>query len=134
VTRAQGADAWAASCHAATGSDWSKRALLSRLPRFREADASTRPASTPWPNIEAFFEAGEGDISLGGIGYNPTRRHTAVASDENNMLVALVRRPEETLHQLLDRLEQALGPAIEDQIFVDEINGPSSPPAKSIRR
>ena len=95
---------------------------------------SAWPASTPWPNIEAFFEAGEGDISLGSIGYNPTLRHTAIASDENNMLVALVRRPGETLHQLLDRLEQALGPAIEDQIFVDEINGPSPPPAKSIRR
>jgi len=27
------------------------------------------------------------------------------------------------LHQLLDRLEQALGPAIDDQVFVDEING-----------
>jgi hypothetical protein len=46
-----------------------------------------KPASTPWPNIEAFFEAGEGDISLGGIGYNPTLRHTAIVSDENNMLV-----------------------------------------------
>jgi hypothetical protein len=93
-----------------------------------------KPASTPWPNIEAFFEAGEGDISLGGIGYNPTLRHTAIASDENNMLVALVRRQGETLHQLLERLEQALGPAIEDSVFVDEINGPSSPPEKSIRR
>jgi hypothetical protein len=38
-------------------------------------------------------------------------RYTAVASDQNNMLVALVRRPGETLHQLLDRLEQALDPA-----------------------
>jgi hypothetical protein len=93
-----------------------------------------KPASTPWPNIEAFFDAGEGDISLGGIGYNPTLRHTAIVSDEHNMLVALIRRPEETLHQLLDRLEQALGPAIEDSVFVDEINGPSPPPEKSIRR
>jgi hypothetical protein len=40
------------------------------------------------------------------------------------MLVALVRRPAETLHQLLDRVDQALGPALEEQIFVDEINGP----------
>jgi len=34
-----------------------------------------------------------------------------------------VRRPGETLYQLLNRLNQALGPAIEDQKFVDEING-----------
>jgi hypothetical protein len=93
-----------------------------------------KPASTPWPNIEAFFDAGEGDISLGGVGYNPTLRHTAIVSDENNMLVALIRRPGETLRQLLDRLEQALGPAIEDSVFVDEINGPSSLPERSIRR
>jgi ribosome assembly protein YihI (activator of Der GTPase) len=57
-----------------------------------------------------------------------------VVSDEHNMLVALVRQSGETLHQLLDRLERALGPAIEDQIFVDEINEPSSPPPKSRRR
>jgi ribosome assembly protein YihI (activator of Der GTPase) len=47
-----------------------------------------------------------------------------VATDEHDMLVALVRSPGETLHQLLDRLEQALGPALEDQIYVDEINEP----------
>jgi ribosome assembly protein YihI (activator of Der GTPase) len=47
-----------------------------------------------------------------------------VASDEHNMLVALVRNRGETLHQLLDRLERALGPAIEDQVYVDEINNP----------
>ena len=95
---------------------------------------TSQPASTPWPNIEAFFEAGEGDIALGTFGYAPSVRYTAVATDEDNMLVALVRRPGETLHQLLDRLERALGPAIEDQVFVDEINAPSPPPAKSIRR
>jgi hypothetical protein len=29
----------------------------------------------------------------------------------------------ETLHELLDRLERTLGPAIDDQVYVDEING-----------
>jgi hypothetical protein len=95
---------------------------------------TSKPASTPWPNIEAFFEAGEGDIAFGTYGYAPSVPFTAVANDKDNMLVALVRRPGETLHQLLDRLERTLGPAIEDQIFVDEINVPSAPPAKSIRR
>ncbi|MFZ1907332.1 MAG: hypothetical protein WAU56_18275 [Steroidobacteraceae bacterium] len=61
-------------------------------------------------------------MSLGSIGI-ASLGYTAVASDEHNMLVALVRRSGETLHQLLDRLEQALGPAIDDQVFVDEING-----------
>jgi uncharacterized membrane protein len=39
------------------------------------------------------------------------------------MLVALVRNRGETLHQLLDRLERALGPAINDPVYVDEIDG-----------
>jgi hypothetical protein len=43
---------------------------------------------------------------------------------QRNMLVALVRRSDETLHQLLDRLERGFGPAIEDQVFIDEINPP----------
>jgi hypothetical protein len=90
-------------------------------------------ASTPWPTIEAFPDTEEGDISLGGIGYNPQLGYTAIVSDDHNMLVALVRRPRETLHQLLDRVESALGPAIEEHIFVDEINGPI-PPIKTSRR
>lgn len=113
-----------------------RRTRAGRTARARRVNRPPppKPPSTPWPNIEAFFDAGEGDISLGGIGYNPTLRHTAIVSDENNMLVALVRRSGETLHQLLDRVEQALGPAIEDSVFVDEINGPSPSPRKSIRR
>lgn len=65
----------------------------------------------------------EGTISLGAINHS-SLGYTAVASDEHDMLVALVRKRGETLHQLLDRLEQALGPAIEEQIYVDEINNP----------
>jgi hypothetical protein len=107
-----------------------KRAMPSRKPK-RRAPAK-RPASpkakskrsTPWPTIEEFLDSEQGSISLGGIGYNESLGYTAVVSDESNMLVALVRRRGESLHQLLDRLERALGPAIEDQVFVDEINGP----------
>jgi heme oxygenase len=58
-----------------------------------------------------------GSIGVSSLGY------TAIASDHSNMLVALVRGPTETLHQLLDRLEAALGPALDDQVYVDEING-----------
>ena len=112
---------------------WRKRKTTRHRRVKRLSPPRPAPASTPWPHIEAFFEAGEGDISIGAISYAPTLRHTAVASDEHNRLVALVRRPGESLHQLLDRLEQALGPALDDQLFVDEINVPSSPP-KSTRR
>ncbi|MGQ0833698.1 MAG: hypothetical protein ACT4O5_02045 [Gammaproteobacteria bacterium] len=94
--------------------------------RLKRRPAPPKPAaSTPWPSIEAFLESEEGNISLGSIGYNSSLGYTAVASDDHNMLVALVRRSGETLHQLLVRLERALGPAIDEQIFVDEINAPT---------
>lgn len=90
----------------------------------RRSHASKPAASTPWPTIEAFLANEEGTVSLGAIGYHEGLGYTAVANDEHNMLVALVQRRGETLHQLLDRLEQALGPAIEEQIYIDEINSP----------
>jgi hypothetical protein len=93
------------------------------LKRRRASSAGKSGASTPWPTIEEFLDAEQGTISLGAINHS-SLGYTAVASDEHDMLVALVRSPGETLHQLLDRLEQALGPALEDQIYVDEINEP----------
>lgn len=89
----------------------------------RRAPRAKPAASTPWPTIEEFLATEEGNITLGAINHS-SLGYTAVASDEHNMLVALVRNRGETLHQLLDRLEQALGPAIEEQVYVDEINGP----------
>lgn len=86
------------------------------------ASRSKSAASTPWPTIEEFLATEEGSITLGAINHS-SLGYTAVASDEHNMLVALVRNRGETLHQLLDRLERALGPAIDDQVYVDEING-----------
>ncbi|HEY0464547.1 MAG TPA: hypothetical protein VGC79_10075 [Polyangiaceae bacterium] len=79
--------------------------------------------STPWPTVEDFLDSG-GTVQLGAIDPHGPPAYVAVASDESNMLVALVRKRRESLHQLLDRLESALGPALEEDIFVDEINGP----------
>jgi hypothetical protein len=90
----------------------------------RRRASSTRKSgpSTPWPTIEEFLDVEQGTICLGAIN-DASLGYTAVVTDEHNMLVALVRSPRETLHQLLDRLEKALGPALEEQIYVDEING-----------
>jgi hypothetical protein len=90
--------------------------------RRRTPAARKSGASTPWPTIQEFLDSELGTISLGAIN-DASLGYTAVASDEHNMLVALVRSRAETLHQLLDRLERALGPALEEQIYVDEING-----------
>ena len=88
----------------------------------RTSSARKSGPSTPWPIIEEFLDAEQGTISLGAIN-DASIGYAAVASDDHNMLVALVRSRRETLHQLLDRLEKALGPALEEQIYIDEING-----------
>ena len=47
----------------------------------------------------------------------------AVASDEHNMLAALVRRDGESLDALFARLEEALDSAYNQKVYIDEING-----------
>ena len=49
----------------------------------------------------------------------------AVANDEANCLTMLKRRDGETLAQLLVRLDLAIGEALTEGIFTDEINPPS---------
>jgi len=45
-----------------------------------------------------------------------------VATDSHNRLVKLVRRRGEILSQMLARLEQAIGKALTEHVFTDEIN------------
>jgi len=47
----------------------------------------------------------------------------AIASDEHNMLAALVGRRGESLPDLLDRLDAAVAKAYDEEIYTDEING-----------
>ncbi len=70
------------------------------------------------PNIEALID-GDGDITIGRVGPIPC---AATAGDEHQPLAMLVRREGETLEQLLMRLETAIDKAIEEEIFIDEIN------------
>ncbi len=98
-----------------------RKTVAPKRRRLPSAPKPKRGASTPWPTIEEFLAAEYGEITLGVIHHSPLR-YTAIANDGHNMLVALVRNRGETLHQLLDRLNRALGPALEDQIYVDEIN------------
>ena len=70
------------------------------------------------PNIEALID-GEGDITIGQLGPFSC---TATATDECQALAMLVRRDDETLEQLLIRLEAAIEMANEEEIFIDEIN------------
>ena len=70
------------------------------------------------PNID-FLIDGEGDITIDLVGPISC---AATACNEHQALAMLVRRDGETLEQLLIRLETAIEKAIEEEIFIDEIN------------
>jgi hypothetical protein len=105
----------------------SRRKSAKRTRARRVKPPAPPPASTPWPRLEAFFESGEASITLGCIDRHGDLRYTAVATDAHFMYAALVRHDGETLLQLLNRLEATLGPAMDEDKFVDEFNGPSDP-------
>lgn len=71
------------------------------------------------PNIAEFI-VNDGQITLGRIGPIDC---AAVASEGSHMLAALVRRDSETLEELLARLDDAIEQALEEDVFIDEING-----------
>jgi hypothetical protein len=70
------------------------------------------------PNIEYLID-GAGNITIGTVAGIPC---AATASDECQTLAMLVRRDDETLIQLLTRLEAAIEIADEEEDFIDEIN------------
>ena len=70
-------------------------------------------------NIDALVKSG-GDITIGRIG--PVRC-AAAAADGDQSLAMLVRRPRESLEELLGRLETAIGRAWDHEEYIDEING-----------
>jgi hypothetical protein len=67
-----------------------------------------------------FLIDGNGEITIGRIG--PVHC-AAVASDEDRQLTALVRNRGESLEHLLLRLDAAIGKALEEDVYLDEING-----------
>lgn len=92
-------------------------------PATRRVAAAPATEGVFLPTLEQFL-AGDGQISIGTI--RPISC-AAVASDQHNMLAALVRRPGETLQQLLERLDRAVQLALDQEIFTDEINRSSNP-------
>ena len=78
-----------------------------------------KQSTARWPNIDTLVK-GSGDVTIGRVG---PIRCAAVASDGDQMLAALVRRPKESLEELLARLDAAIGDAWENDVFADEING-----------
>lgn len=80
---------------------------------------SERKKPTRFDNIDALVKGG-GDVTIGRIG--PVRC-AAAASDGHRPLAMLVRRSRESLEDLLERLDRAIGKAWDDDEYIDEING-----------
>jgi hypothetical protein len=70
------------------------------------------------PHIEALVTGG-GDITLGAVAGIEC---AATACDEAQCLAMLVKRDEETLAQLLQRLDRAIEEAQDNACMIDEIN------------
>lgn len=70
-------------------------------------------------NIDALVKSG-GEVTIGRIG--PVRCG-ATAADEDQALAMLARQPEESLEELLDRLDRAIVKTWDEGEYIDEING-----------
>lgn len=86
-----------------------------------ENAAATPPdvAAFHFPHIAELIDYGE--ITVGVL--EPVGC-VAIACDDGNTLAMLARRKEETLLQLLTRLDQAIAKAYTEDISTDEINPP----------
>ena len=69
-------------------------------------------------NVAWLIENG-GNITIGDIG---AVQCAAAACDEDNQLALLVKRDDESLLELLQRLDQAIAAAWDEEIFIDEVN------------
>ena len=77
--------------------------------------------SSPLSNIAELIRHGQ--ITVGVI---RPMGCVAIANDAHQSLAMLVRRKGESLPQLLERLDLAVGKALHDEIRTDEINNPSA--------
>ena len=92
---------------------------LPSTPKATEAQAMSSPA---WAHIQALIE-NDGQIMIGTIA---PIQGAAVAHDGTKTLAMLKRRPGELIHELLARLDSAIGTAKSTGSRVDEINPPRS--------
>jgi hypothetical protein len=69
-------------------------------------------------NIQSFLDNTRGQITIGEI---PPIRRAVLAAQGKKARVALVARDTETVAELLQRLDVALGTAMADDTVVDEV-------------
>lgn len=93
---------------------------IARHLAFPQKGRAALTASMHLKHVECLID-GNGDITIGSIG---PIRCAAMAADDDQQLAALVRRRGESFLELLQRLDAALAKAWNEDVFIDEINGP----------
>ena len=77
-----------------------------------------RASLVPFAHLQAFLDETRGQITIGEI---PPIRSAALAAVGKRVRVALLRRDDESLGQLLERLDTALGKVMADDSVIDEV-------------
>ena len=90
-----------------------------RTSRTVSLDLTKLLTTSPWPTLEAFIAQG-GNVTLGRV--EPIE-YAAIASDNFDILVALQRRKNESLMNLMQRLDAGINKAFTTGEFTDEVNG-----------
>jgi hypothetical protein len=72
-----------------------------------------------WPNLATWL-ARSGHITIGRVAHV---EGAAIAADEHAVLATLVRRPAESLEELLERLDRAIGLALYEGVHTNEVPG-----------
>ena len=75
-------------------------------------------AGASFKHIQAFLDGSRGQITIGEI---PPIRRATLAAEGKNVRVALVCQDNETVAQLLQRLDASLGKALAANIVIDEV-------------
>jgi len=72
-----------------------------------------------WPHIAELLAKSDGQIMLGHVA---PIEGAAVATADQTLLAALVRREGESVSMLLQRLDEAIGAALHQGVLTNEIN------------
>jgi hypothetical protein len=75
-------------------------------------------AVATFKHIQAFLDGSRGQITIGEI---PPIRRATLAAEGKKVRVALVCRDNETVAELLQRLDASLGKALAENTVVDEV-------------
>jgi hypothetical protein len=94
-----------------------RTAPRNRTRSVNKSTAGKDPIAELLPNLAGFID--DGEITIGIL--KPVGC-VATAADGNNCLAMLVRRDDETLTELLTRFDYAIGLALTEDIFTDEVN------------